>query len=124
METIPQNAAAEGSNEEMIKNFDALPLQLIGETVKQKFLTPEEAAKVTKTDLDIIHNIARRFLAGGESETIDDALLAGTIARTEALKILNQDSFQVLAQDNTGRVISGGKNEMDAMKNAREITAE
>ena len=111
----------EQENINLVEEFEGTPRPVLVEKVKG-MLTPEEAKALTKSDLDLILNVAQRYLEQKRTQTVDDALVVGTIARTEAIKMLGGQSLDVYVQNRQGDVLAGGANKVEAMKKAQEMT--
>jgi hypothetical protein len=125
METLKNNA--EGQVNERVEKFDAMPKEALLEKVRNMF-TEEEKKNLTKTDMIVILDCARRVLeteplpAGQE---LEDALIKGAIARTAALDALGgAASLEVYATDKEGNVVSDGANKAEALRKALEIVGE
>jgi len=118
-----ENINNSGENS-VVEAFDATPRAELVEKVKE-MLTPEEVKVLTKSDLDLIFNVARKYLERQRSQTTEDALVLGTIARAEALQMLGGGtSMEVYVRNKQGEVVSRGSNEVTAMKQAQEMTRE
>lgn len=117
METLEKNQRQE---ENVAEKFEETPRAEIIERVKA-MLTPEEAKVLNEKDFDLIIGVAQRYLEKQRSQTIEDALVMGTIARTEAREKLGDASFEVV-QDEQGAVVATGKDRVDAMRKAQDAT--
>jgi len=103
--------------------FEAMPEPELRSMVEE-MLTSEEKVELTDKDFQMILNVARRYLEKERAQTIEDAVAIGTIARTEAVKIIGKPIGGVFVQDREGKVITSGPNKISAMKNAQEIARE
>ena len=123
MEKINNNQAEEGNNE-TAQAFQEMPRAEKVNKLKALF-TSEEAAKLDGEDIEIMLNVARRYLEREKGETdIDDALIVGAIARSSALEMLGGKSFGTFAINKDKQVVTGGASDRDALEKARGLMEE
>jgi len=123
METL--NNVEGGATNSRLEKFDATPREVKVDKIKQ-MLTPEEAGKLKTKDIDLILNVAQRYLETEKpGDELEEALLVGTIARTEALKTLGGgDSLGSYVWNNEGQVIGVGATDAEAIAKAKDLTQE
>jgi hypothetical protein len=125
METLNNNL--EVRTNERVEKFDAMPREAKLKMIRDMY-TPEELEHLTNTDLLLILNVARRLLERESlppGQEVEDALLRGAIARAAAIETLGTgQSLDVYVQNKEGQVLSGGRNESEALKKARAIVEE
>ena len=95
-----ENIKQVGGNEELVGAFDAVSKAELVEQVKA-MLTPEEIASFGRKDFELVFNVARRYLERNHDLTVQDALIVGAAARTEALKMLGSSSMDMVFVGNT-----------------------
>jgi hypothetical protein len=117
METVEKN---HGQEEVLIEELEAMPREKLVERVKAT-LTADEIKRLTDKDFDLVTNLARRNIEIKRSQTVEDALIDAMITRAAVRETLGDAAFEVV-QNERGEVIATGKDRVDALRKAQEMT--